>query len=603
MREEDAAAAELAVDLMKRSGASVSEESINHVLAFYAERGDVPRAETFMANALGASPTETQRDLHIKAHLRAAAPKTIPEQALSVLHNYELQSTPAPMSSYSRLIASLFSVPSSIGHAQAWDLFTHMRYVAHPNPDAQLYAQMIRACASSLVSSSEPERALDLWTEMTVDHALPPTRGAYTAVILACARAGTGTRGRGYVHEAFRLAKEMLDSHRDARGRAAFRPDGRTFCALLEGAKRIGDLARARWILAEMVRGDDEGGAGAAEAVVDAPITEEVMMHVFHAYASYTVPFKRTAAPLSTQEAGSAEKPSAEEPQDSHPSQPTEDITKQPNIPSFNHLPPQSRSEVLGEARALFGRILDDTHTAQAPFAAEEPAGKFAQVQLTSRLVNSYLSVYYKHAPLHDCRQLFGSIFHESGVAHNARSFVEALERCANAKRGTERTEALAFAEELYAQWVLVESGKHQTVNEPVSARMIERANVAAVRLWTLCGDLDRAVAQVKSFTNRYPPVVMRSPPAKLPFQSTRTVLLGARPLVRMTSATELPDDTVPPILTFTDIELLHHRLVAMGKTKDVGFLKWACKAYEGGLRIRRDATMRAEPRKVQRSS
>lgn len=53
MREEDAAAAELAVDLMKRSGASVSEESINHVLAFYAERGDVPRAETFMANALG----------------------------------------------------------------------------------------------------------------------------------------------------------------------------------------------------------------------------------------------------------------------------------------------------------------------------------------------------------------------------------------------------------------------------------------------------------------------------------------------------------------------------------------------------------------------
>ncbi|KZP09596.1 hypothetical protein FIBSPDRAFT_873449, partial [Athelia psychrophila] len=109
MREEDAAAAELAVDLMKRSGASVSEESINHVLAFYAERGDVPRAETFMANALGASPTETQRDLHIKAHLRAAAPKTIPEQALSVLHNYELQSTPAPMSSYSRLIAALFS--------------------------------------------------------------------------------------------------------------------------------------------------------------------------------------------------------------------------------------------------------------------------------------------------------------------------------------------------------------------------------------------------------------------------------------------------------------------------------------------------------------
>lgn len=66
-----------------------------------------------------------------------------------------------------------------------------------------------------------------------------------------------------------------------------------------------------------------------------------------------------------------------------------------------------------------------------------------------------------------------------------------------------------------------------------------------------------------------------------------------------MTSATELPDDTVPPLLTFTDIELLHHRLVAAGKKKEIGFLKYTCKAYEGGLRIRRDATMRAEPARV----
>ena len=47
----------------------------------------------------------------------------------------------------------------------------------------------------------------------------------------------------------------MLDSHRDAHGFPAFRPDVKTFCALLEGAKRIGDLGRARWILVELVRG------------------------------------------------------------------------------------------------------------------------------------------------------------------------------------------------------------------------------------------------------------------------------------------------------------------------------------------------------------
>ncbi|KAF7978170.1 hypothetical protein HWV62_1360 [Athelia sp. TMB] len=595
MHEQDVAAAELTVDLMKRSGASISEDSINRVLAFYAERGDVSGVENFMTNALTLSPTESQRDLHVKAYLRAAAPKTIPERALTVLHNYELQSKPAPMATYTRLITALFSVPSSIGHAQAWDLFTHMRYVAHPNPDAQLYTQMIRACASSLVSSAEPERALDLWTEMTVDHGLAPSTGTYTAVILACARSGTKT----YVHEAFRLAKEMLDSHRDALGRAAYKPDGKTFCALLEGAKRIGDLARARWILAEMVKGDEKG---ADESFVDAHITEEVMMHVFHAYASYNVPFKRTAAPLSQQESSSAEQEASSAdaaPADVPQSQSPGDIAQQPDIPSFTHLPPQSRAEVLGEVRALFGRILDDTHAVDAPFASDNPAGKFSHVQLTPRLVNSYLSVYYKHGSLEECRRLFWSLFEELGVKRNVRSFVEGLERCANAKRGTERTESLAFAEELYAQWVLLERGEHPSVQEPVSARMIERANIAAIRLWTLCGDLDRAVAQVKSFTDRYPPIVVNNAPIKLPFQSTRTVLLGARPLVRMTPATELPDDTVPPILTFPDIELLHHRLVAMGKKKEIGFLKWTCKAYEGSLRARRDATMRAEPPKA----
>jgi hypothetical protein len=163
-----------------------------------------------------------------------------------------------------------------------------MRYVAHPIPDVVLYTLMIRACASPVTTrfSSEPEKALDLWTEMTVDQNITPTVGAYNAIILACARSGTKT----YVNEAFRLARQMLDSHRDAHGRSPFRPNKRTFCALLEGAKRIGDLGRARWILAEMVKESD--GTNSVEVVID----EEVMVHVFNAYASYNVPTIRTSA-------------------------------------------------------------------------------------------------------------------------------------------------------------------------------------------------------------------------------------------------------------------------------------------------------------------
>jgi hypothetical protein len=127
---------------------------------------------------------------------------------------------------------------------------------------------------------------------MTIDRRIPPAAGAYNAAILACACSGS----KVYVNEAFRLAKEMLDSHRDAHGRSAFRPDSRTFGALLEGAKRIGDLGRVRWILAEMIevsRRDPES----KDVVVD----ERIMMHVFRSYATYEPPFRRSMAPLAYQ--------------------------------------------------------------------------------------------------------------------------------------------------------------------------------------------------------------------------------------------------------------------------------------------------------------
>ena len=63
-----------------------------------------------------------------------------------------------------------------------------------------------------------------------------------------------------------------------------------------------------------------------------------------------------------------------------------------------------------------------------------------------------------------------------------------------------------------------------------------------------------------------------------------------------MTSAAEVPDDNVPPLLTFRDLELLHHRLIDVGRQKDIKFVTWICKAYEWALRIRRDETIKAKP-------
>jgi hypothetical protein len=105
----------------------------------------------------------------------------------------------------------------------------------------------------------------------------------------------------------------------------------------------------------------------------------------------------------------------------------------------------------------------------------------------------------------------------------------------------------------------------------------------------------DRAMQHLKSFAAQYPPNDVRTPTPKTNLRSTRTSLVGSRPLVRMTSETEVPDDHVPPLMMFRDLSILHHRLMDEGRTKDIKYVTWLCKAYEWALRIRRDAAVKAE--------
>lgn len=108
--------------------------------------------------------------------------------------------------------------------------------------------------------------------------------------------------------------------------------------------------------------------------------------------------------------------------------------------------------------------------------------------------------------------------------------------------------------------------------------------------------NLSRAMALLRSFAAKYPPTSIRTPSPKAHFQSTRTSLVGSRPLVRMTSAADMIDDNVPPLMAFRDLELLHHRLVDEGMEKDIKYVTWLCKAYEWALRVRRDEAVKARP-------
>ena len=407
-----------------------------------------------------------------------------------------------PMNTYTSLISTLISVPSSLAKAQAWDLFSHMRYVAHPTPDAVIYTLMIRACAyappSGGTGDSEPQRALDLFTEMTVDNDIPPTRDTYTAVILACARSGE----MKFVNEAFRLAKEMLDGHRDALGRPAFTPNNALFGALLQGAKRIRDLPRARWILAEMVQIVLQQHRARVDGMEipeqdEVVLTENKIVHIFHAYASYRVPFHRSATRIrgDTIETAPPEPTSSSSPETSVDPSETEmdkegevgEVATADTDPRFNSIPPQSREEVLAEVKNLFEGILHDTQRSQAVPShnpGNGPPMLFKDVRISTELVNAYLSVHYSHGKIGRVQKLFKTLFEEVGIKRNFLSYVEALEtsgRLSCAKRA--RDQVLEFTEEI---WELLQ--KDPSVHDEIFSvriRLIERANLALIRVFS----------------------------------------------------------------------------------------------------------------------
>ncbi|KAF9562861.1 hypothetical protein CPC08DRAFT_662543 [Agrocybe pediades] len=598
MNANDYAAGEIALDIAKSANLPFPEEALTKILKTYTVAGNARAADKLLSNFLKDTPNELQRHLHVQAHLNATPRDELPTSAIKLLHHYESQNACVAMQTYTTVIAALYSRPLAVARAYAWDLFSHMRYVAHPNPDAVLYTLMIRACASpvSKAQSSEPEKALDLWTEMTVDHNIPPTVGSYNAVILACAKSGE----KQYINEAFRLTKQMLDAHRDARGYSAFRPDRKTFCALLEGTKRIGDLARARWILAEIVKSGQDADPNAVEVEVDA----EIMTHLFHTYAAYKPPFIRAATKVLPDTTGATASASSSKERLAQGSEkPSESTTstglmveEETESPSFARIPPQSHSEVIHEVKFLFSRILQDRGMLPESSSSPSPlpVRKFGKVELNPRLIGAYLSVFYNHASLEVAQKLFNTIFDELNVTRIPRLYVEALERCMNTRKGPEREVALRFSDELWEQWTTMENAARDS-GKPITARFVERAHIARIRMLAIMEDIDRAMEHLREFGAKYPPEVIKSSAPTSPLYSNKVSLAGERPLVRMTSAAEIPDDYVPPLIVFRDVDVLHHRLLVEERKKDIGFVTWLCKSYEWALRMRRNKAMQVQ--------
>ncbi|KAH9920852.1 uncharacterized protein BXZ73DRAFT_104586 [Epithele typhae] len=545
----DLSAAESVVDLMKRAR-SPFETAMVPVMDYYACRGEVANAERFLNKYCPTSRPEKLRDLHIKTHIRSVDTPTFPATALAVLHQYETEGQPAPQRSYTRCIHHLISTRSSVAEAQAWDLFAHMRYVAHPTPDAVLYTVMMRGCGSR-VMSPQPARALDLWTEMTVDKRIEPPIDAYVAVMYALACSNQ----KIYIDRAFQLAREMLDGRRDAYGHSPFEPDNRVFAALLEGAKRLGDLSKARWLLAEMVSASLRGAHTGARAVV---VNAKAMRHVFNAYTVYRPPFVRGAAPLVEENAPAVL-------QASKPTPPGATVRREAFRPTRKkewRTPPNRLHE---------SRSRKKNQRSRSPFPKARRKSSRKDVKPDTSLLNAYLAVHYKHAPFEEGVHLYKTLFAEHGIEKNAWTRA-----------------AFTLAHEVWDEWRVVEEewrqkGPNKALLNP---RLVERAHVAMIRV------LAFGCATSTPRTRRARCSLRAEAAAALDADGARRAAPARAPGL----AAGIPDTSVPPLLTFSDLELLHHRLVDRGDKESIGFVKFVCKAYQGALARRKEATLDTRP-------
>lgn len=526
-----------------------------------------------------------------------------------------------------------------------------MRLSAHSTPTRQIYASMMRSCASA--TDPQPERARDLWLEC-LESGVKPQREEYDAII----RALSSTK-KTYL-EAFDLLRQMLAKHEEAtfvpfeEGRAQgqwtkYIPTVETFTALLEGTKRAGDLNRARWILTEVVRlWSSAKAAGQQWKGAD----EELMSGVFMTYAAWKPVMKRAAVRqtrLANNLDDATESQTSDdgesnlelniggdgmmdaagsdfsEPLDAGPATlrtAADDIAPSGTPSTSTSSIPLTSTDAIAEANSLFQRIIADAGTND-----NQP---FSNVKLTSRLVNSYLSVHLAHAPLASAREAWDrtwSELSERGVKPNGWSHMQVLEKCSVGQRhqkdsrelATEwgqstweeylefaRANGLNFGQALSSSSSLIAAdtelspitlhtdppAKRHLYLLGLAPRQIERTWRAIIRLHALSptSSTDLTINHLKAFHTLFPPSAILHTFEELP----RTPFQ-----IRMSDPTSTPEADVPPHLVFSDVKVLHERLLREGKMREVGWLKWVVSGYEGSLRRRREWRIKGKERVV----
>ncbi|BGO90400.1 hypothetical protein NBRC10512_004115 [Rhodotorula toruloides] len=631
-----------ALQLMNRTTPISEGKVLENALAIYAAQGQPQEAL-----ALAKFARENRLPISLIAHhqLLTSLLPSHPELALRHLKAMEAAGYTPLRETYTAVTKRLVSSSSPNLVREGWDLYSHSRLVAYPIPDVPMFSTVIQACARG--DHPAPERAIDLFTEMTDDNGLPPSELAYNGVIRACARDGT----REYYHEALRFMRRMLDDN--------VKPSRHTFHAVLEGAKKHGDLARARWMLIKMV------GVGGDVAPNDATLAL-----VLQAYAWYRPvgkedgKAKEAQVPPAKQDADARGDGSSaietvegvvEVDGEVHPEDDPANLSAAPapstGSPSAAQIVellgeeslfypgplPTTSAETLAEARKLMlqvvdASVLDATTPAPPSLSESRPSSTmFPLVEPTSFLLNSYLIVLARHGPFAAATNFFAAVYDRTGVVKSRHSFSVLMQRIELLENDKQAVEA---AKKLWEEWLTwsetplppfspeeyegesAETARDRRLREEEKWARERRngENVRAmwgglIRVLARAYRVDEALSVLKRFFQTFSPYVVREPltPAQqqpadaLPLPSTRNPHLPKVPI--RISSSQYPE-TAPsfdrhraPYLRFQDLRVLHQRCVELEDKKGMAVVKAITAAYEGALWRVRKKELEAERR------
>ncbi len=478
-----------------------SDDLVEYLLSSLSSNHDFASLDSYISRFTTTSPETLLPSTYlISAHLKLGQP----HQSLPILHSLESNHLYPPQHIYTSIIHSLLTSHKPLlqsSKALAWDLFVHSRLVAYPTPSEEMYALIIRSCADP--RDPQPERALDLWMEMKSE-GLQPTAKTYESIILACARV------KKYYFEAFRLFREMVGIHQSITSSGistvgtGYEPTLRMLNALLEGTKRNGDLTRARWILAEVIKLSRLGVF---------KVDERMVVGVFQTYAAFKPVLGRGDVKVRTKEGkervrdetrmeeDAVDKPAndlseAQREPDSEPilgqldpntklEEDHVDNLLSISSPSFSPVVgPQTASEVIQEVNRLFDVILHETS-----YPNEEGSSTFSHLRIRPNIINAFLSVHLIHSPLKNALEIWSETWERTGVEPNGRSYLLLVQRFAYPKNVTERqlvAERLPGIWEEYEKWTERQDVRDEAFEIGLGPREVEKVWSLAVRAYAL---------------------------------------------------------------------------------------------------------------------